>query len=78
QPLSTPEAIRDELVGQLQSPVQWTRSMQGLIENGHDSFIEFGPGGVLAGLMKRIDRRFRRIPSVATWEDVEALAAQLA
>ncbi len=64
RPLITAEAIREELVGQLQSSVQWTGSMQYLIDQGNDNFIEIGPSGVLAGLMKRIDRRFRRIPSI--------------
>lgn len=77
QPLTSAEAIRSELVGQLQSSVQWTRSMQFLIGKGHESYYEFGPGGVLAGLMKRIDRRFRRIPSIAAWEDVQKLVAAL-
>ncbi|MCS7039944.1 MAG: ACP S-malonyltransferase [Caldilineales bacterium] len=78
QPLTTVEAIRQELIGQLQSRVQWTASMQYLLDQGYDTFYEFGPGGVLAGLLKRIDRRLRGIPSVATWEDVQALAARLA
>ncbi len=77
QPLTDVEAIRQELVGQLQNSVQWTRSMQYLIDQGHDTFIEFGPGKVLAGLMKRIDRRFRKMPAVATWEDVQKVAAML-
>ena len=78
QPLTTPEAIRQELVGQLQSSVQWTGSMQYLIGDGHEYFVEIGPGGVLAGLMKRIDRRFRRIPSIDEWEDVLAFLAKTA
>ncbi len=77
QPLTQVDAIRQELVGQLQNSVQWTKSMQYLIEQGNESFIEFGPGKVLAGLMKRIDRRFRRMPAVVTWEDVEKVAALL-
>jgi [acyl-carrier-protein] S-malonyltransferase len=78
QPLTDVDAIRQELVGQLQNSVQWTQSMQYLIDEGLVAFIEFGPGKVLAGLMKRIDRRFRRMPAVVTWEDVEAVAKLLA
>lgn len=78
QPLTNPDTIREELVGQLQNSVKWTASMRYLIEQGFDSFIEIGPSSVLAGLLKRIDRRFRRIPSVSTWEEVERLAIQLA
>ncbi len=77
QPLTEPDAIRQELVGQLQNAVQWTHSMQYLIAQGHDRFIEFGPGKVLAGLMKRIDRRFRKMPAVVTWDDVLAVAELL-
>jgi hypothetical protein len=52
--------------------------MRYLIDQSNDTFIEIGPGGVLAGLMKRIDRRFRRIPSISSWEDVEVIATKLA
>ena len=77
QPLTDVDAIRQELVGQLQNSVQWTKSMAYLIGQGHDVFIEFGPGKVLAGLMKRIDRRFRKMPAVVTWEDVLEVASLL-
>jgi len=77
QPLTDVDAIRQELVGQLQNSVQWTKSMAYLIGQGHDVFIEFGPGKVLAGLMKRIDRRFRKMPAVVTWEDVLKVASLL-
>ena len=77
-PLTTVDAIREELVGQLQNSVQWTRSMQYLIAQGYETFYEFGPGGVLAGLLKRVDRRFKNIPSIATWEDVQGLVTQVA
>ena len=76
-PLTDVDAIRQELVGQLQNSVQWTKSMQYLIDEGNETFIEFGPGKVLAGLMKRIDRRFRKIPAVVTWENVEAVVTLL-
>jgi len=52
--------------------------MQYLIDRDYASFVEFGPGGVLAGLMKRIDRRFRKIPSIATWQDVQEFVSELA
>lgn len=77
-PLITADAIRTELVGQLRNSVRWTASMQYLIEQGFETFYEFGPGGVLAGLMKRIDRRLRGIPGLAAWQDVADLAAKLA
>jgi len=50
------QELRDELVSQLIQPVQWLRSVQYLVEHGIDSVIEFGPGRVLTGLARRIDR----------------------
>lgn len=73
QPMLDADTIRSELVGQLQQSVLWTASMRYLIDQGQQDFVELGPGGVLAGLIKRIDRRFRRIPSLATWDDLQAL-----
>ncbi|MBE6425810.1 MAG: ACP S-malonyltransferase [Planctomycetaceae bacterium] len=49
--------IRATLVRQLLSPVQWEKTMRKLIADGYDTFYEVGPGRVLRGLMKRIDRK---------------------
>ncbi|RME45249.1 MAG: [acyl-carrier-protein] S-malonyltransferase [Caldilineae bacterium] len=57
QPLTTPEAIRAEMVGQLTASVQWTRTIQYMIAQGVTTFIEIGPKDVLTKMMKRIDRR---------------------
>ena len=48
--------IRERLVEQLYSPVRWTDCVHGMLEQGVDQFVECGPGGVLAGLIKRISR----------------------
>lgn len=48
-------AIQQELEAQLTSSVRWTESMQAMIANGIDTFVEIGPKDVLSGLMKRID-----------------------
>ncbi len=48
--------IKDLLVRQVTSPVRWSDSMQWLIAQGFTRFIELGPGNVLAGLMKRINK----------------------
>jgi [acyl-carrier-protein] S-malonyltransferase len=56
-PLTNADAIRQDLRAQLTSRVRWTESIQFMIANGVDTFIEFGPGSVLAGLLKRIDRQ---------------------
>ena len=50
------EEARDSLIRQVTAPVQWERSMRGLIDRGVTHFIEVGPGRVLSGLMRRIDR----------------------
>jgi [acyl-carrier-protein] S-malonyltransferase len=52
-----PEEIRSLLVQQVCSPVRWEDSMRALLAQGFDTFWEVGPGRVLRGLMKRIDRK---------------------
>jgi [acyl-carrier-protein] S-malonyltransferase len=58
-PLTSADAIRQDLRAQLTSRVRWTESIQFMIASGVDTFIEFGPGSVLSGLLKRIDRQAR-------------------
>lgn len=62
QPLHTADAIRTELKAQLTSPVAWQESMHYLLGQGADTFVEVGPGSVLLGLMKRINRKTKRVP----------------
>ena len=57
QPHSDPEEIRAILVKQVVHPVLWETSMQFLLEQGFDTFYEVGPGRVLRGLLRRIDRK---------------------
>lgn len=57
-----PEAIRDALVRQLYSPVRWVETIRCLAEQGVDSLVECGPGKVLAGLNRRIDRGMKVFP----------------
>lgn len=52
----TPDAIKDALVRQLYSPVRWTETVQKLVQEGITESAECGPGKVLAGLAKRIDK----------------------
>jgi [acyl-carrier-protein] S-malonyltransferase len=56
QPLTTAAAVKEELLNQLCNCVQWQRSVQCMIGQGVNAFVEIGPGKVLAGLIKRIDR----------------------
>lgn len=60
QPLTTVAAIQDELIAQLTGSVRWTTSMQAAVAAGVKSFVEIGPGDVLTGLIKRIDRSAER------------------
>ena len=57
-----PGAIRDALVRQLYSPVRWVETIRCLAEQGVDSLVECGPGKVLAGLNRRIDRGMKVFP----------------
>ncbi len=50
------EEIKKNLVFQLTAPVKWTQSVQNMIKDGASEFIEVGPGKVLQGLVKKIDR----------------------
>jgi len=53
----SPEAIRARLVDQVRSPVRWTECVRALCDAGITQTIECGPGRVLAGLNRRIDRQ---------------------
>ena len=74
----TAEAVTDVrksprlLVTQLTSSVRWQQSMEKMIADGVDTFIEIGPGKTLAGFMKKIDRSVK-VCNVATWEDLEKI-----
>ena len=59
QPLATAESIKQELLSQLCNCVQWQRSVEYMVNDGVSTFIEIGPGKVLAGLIKRIDRNVK-------------------
>ena len=50
------ETIKSNLIAQLTAPVKWTQSVQQLLEDGATEFTEVGPGKVLQGLVKKIDR----------------------
>ena len=57
RPHDDPDEIRELLLSQLVSPVRWEDSMRWLLDQGYDQFYEVGPGRVLRGLLKRMDRR---------------------
>ncbi|HEV2285350.1 MAG TPA: ACP S-malonyltransferase [Steroidobacteraceae bacterium] len=71
-----PAEIRDLLVRQLSSPVRWTDTVRALIESGVEEIVECGPGRVLTGLNRRIERRAGL--EFLALEDPESIAAALA
>lgn len=56
--VTDPEEIKKNLVAQLTAPVKWTQIMQQMIADGASEVIEVGPGKVLQGLFKKVDRAF--------------------
>ena len=60
-----PDRIRTRLEQQVTQPVLWQRSMERLIADGVEAFYEIGPGRVLTGLMRRIDRK-KKVVNVST------------
>ncbi len=57
QPHTAPEEIRGLLIRQVLQPVLWEQTMRNLLAAGHDRFYEIGPGRVLAGLLRRVQRQ---------------------
>ncbi|MEM9050567.1 MAG: ACP S-malonyltransferase [Bacteroidota bacterium] len=57
-PVTDGANIKSNLVAQLTAPVRWTQTMNNMILNGANAAIEVGPGKVLQGLFKKVDRRF--------------------
>ena len=77
-PVSTPGEIRETLTRQVTGSVRWSESMRLLLDQGHDLFIELGPGKVLAGLMARIDTgKQARVIAIEDAASLEQAAAEL-
>ena len=68
--------IKASLVHQLYSPVKWQQSIEYMIGEGAETFVEFGPGTVLSGLIKKINRKVRTY-SVKDLESCDHVIAQL-
>ncbi len=56
-PETDPAKIKQHLIDQLTAPVKWTQTMHKMLEDGATSFTEVGPGKVLQGLLKKVDRK---------------------
>jgi [acyl-carrier-protein] S-malonyltransferase len=74
---SGPDDTRRRLTDQLTHPVRWQGSMERLITEGVEQFIEIGPGRVLSGLMKKINRRMP-ITNISTAENLAAAGSRAA
>jgi [acyl-carrier-protein] S-malonyltransferase len=73
EPLTTGELVKEELLRQLCHCVQWQHSVEYMVANGVATFIEIGPGKVLTGLIKRINRDTKLV-NVGSAADVEKSA----
>ena len=70
------KGIKDLLIRQVSSSVRWQQSIEHMIENGVDTFIEIGPGRTLSGFMKKINRTVK-VLNIEKLEDAERVAAEL-
>ncbi len=61
QAVFNPDDIKKNLIAQLTAPVKWTQIVQNMINDGATSFTEIGPGKVLQGLVKKVDREMETI-----------------
>lgn len=77
RPVEDPETARRSLVEQLTSPVRWVAGVETMRTLGPGRWLELGPGSVLAGLMRRIDRTLE-VESVGTVDDVEEIRREVA
>jgi len=67
---------RELLAAQVASPVRWQQSVETMIANGVDQFIEIGPGRTLAGFVKKISRDVK-VYNIETWEDADRVRGEL-
>ena len=75
--VETTDRVPDLLIEQLTAPVRFTQAVQSLVNDGVDTFIEVGPGGVLTGLVKRIDGSVRAL-AVSAPADLQAVSEVMA
>jgi [acyl-carrier-protein] S-malonyltransferase len=75
EPLWTADDVRREAVAQVVAPVRWIASVQRMARDGATTFVEFGPGKVLTGLVRRIVPEARLV-NVSSADDVRGIAAE--
>ena len=76
KPATEPEKIRKNLAEQVTSSVRWVECIEFMIENGVNTFVEFGPKKVLSGMLKKIDRNVKVI-SIDTLETFNSVKQEL-
>ena len=74
--VKSPADVKDYLTKQVSSSVRWQQTIERLIADGADEFVEIGPGKTLAGFMRRIDKGVK-VYNIETWEDMEKVIAVL-
>jgi [acyl-carrier-protein] S-malonyltransferase len=72
EPVSSTEDLKSLLIKQIENRVRWRESVLNMINSNVDHFIEIGPGKVLSGLVKRINREVK-INTINSLEDIENL-----
>lgn len=76
KPETKPKEIIENLTKQIKSPVRWVESVEYMINNGINTFIEFGPGKIVSGMIKAIDRNTKRY-NIDKMEDVEKVLNEI-
>lgn len=67
---------KELLKKQISSPVLWLQSMEEMIRDGVDTFVEIGPGRTLSGFLKKINREVS-VYNISTWEEMESVAEKI-
>jgi [acyl-carrier-protein] S-malonyltransferase len=70
--IKDPDELKNLLIKQIENRVRWRESVINMIESGVDHFIEIGPGKVLSGLVKRINRNVK-IDTINSQSDIEGI-----
>ena len=76
EPVTDIRLTKELLKQQVSSSVRWQQSMEYMLANGVDTFVEIGPGKTLAGFMRKINRDVK-VYNVGTWEDVDKVVSEL-
>lgn len=66
KPQTEPSIIKQNLIAQLTGAVRWTQTVQHMLADGATAFVEVGPGNVLQGLVKKVDRQVQTSAATAT------------